>query len=114
MSDASDCNVCPLTVPVTIRIPEHEAVLSCETDDCLCIDSEDEQDMKTSRLKNDSTLLSNAKQLLDYDIISRSCVTSVTQDTDTLSLASTLHIVTVSLDSRDDSTATPYVIQWNP
>ena len=41
-----------------------------------------------SRLNNDSKLLSDAKQLLDYDIISNSSVTSATQDTDTLSLAS--------------------------
>ena len=49
-------------------------------------------------------LLSDAKQLLDYDIISNSSVTSATQDTDTLSLAST---VTVSVDSEGGSIATP-------
>ena len=70
----------------------------------MCIDSEDEQDIKTSRLNNGSKLLSDAKQLLDYDIISSSSVTSATQDTDTLSLAST---VTVSVDYKGDSTATP-------
>ena len=104
MSDASDCSVCPLSIPITIQIPGHEAASSCEAEDYLCIHSEDEWNIKTSRLNNASKLLSNAKQLLDYDVISSSSVTSATQDTDTLSLAST---VTVPVDSRDDSTATP-------
>ena len=104
MSDASDCSVYPLPVPVTIQIPGQESTSSYQSDDQLCIDSEDEQDNKTSRLNNDSNLLSDAKQLLNYDIISNYSVTSATQDTDTLSLAST---VTVSVDSECDSTATP-------
>ena len=70
----------------------------------MCIYSEDEQDIKTSRHNNGSKLLSDAKQLPDYDITSNSSVTSATQDTDTLSLAST---VTVSVDSEGNSTATP-------
>ena len=90
MSDASDCSVCSVPVLISIQIPEHEAVASDESDDYLCIDSEDEKDIKTSRLNNDRKLLFNAKQLLDYDIISNSSVTSVTQDTDTLSLAFTI------------------------
>ena len=88
MSDTSDCSVCPLPIPVTIQIPGQESTSSYQSDDYLCIDSEDEQDIKASRLNNDSKLLSDAKQLLDYDIISSSSVTSATQDTDTLSLAS--------------------------
>ena len=90
MSDASDCSVCSVPVLISIQTPEHEAVASDESDDYLCIDSEDEKDIKTSRLNNDRKLLFNAKQLLDYDIISNSSVTSVTQDTDTLSLAFTI------------------------
>ena len=78
MSDASDCSVCQLPVPVTIQISGQELTLSCQFDDYLCIDSEDEQDIKTSRLNNDSKLLSDAKQLLEYDIISNSSVASAT------------------------------------
>ena len=70
--------------------------VSCQFDNYLFIDSEDEQDIKTSRLNNDSKLLTDAKQLLDYDIIPNSSVTSATQDTDTMSLAST---ATISTDS---------------
>ena len=83
MSDASDCSGCPLPVPVTIRIPEQELTSSCQSGDYLCIDSEDEQDIKTSRLNNGSKLLFEPKQLLDYNTISNSSVTSATQDTDT-------------------------------
>ena len=97
MSDASDCSVCPLPVPVVIQISGQELTSGCQSDDYLCIDSEDEQDIKTSRLNNDSKLLSEAKQLLDYDIISNSSVTSATQDTDTMSLAST---ATILADSK--------------
>ena len=61
MSDASDCSVCPLPVPVTIQISGKELMSSGQFDDYLCIDSEDEQDIKTSRLNNDSKLLSEAK-----------------------------------------------------
>ena len=66
MSDTSDCSVCPLPAPVTIQISEQESTSSYQSDGYLCIDSEDEQDIKTSRLNNDSKLLSEAKQLLDY------------------------------------------------
>ena len=97
MSDASDCSVCPLPVPATIQISGQGLTSSCQFDDYLCIDSEDEQDIKTSRLNNDRKLLSEAKQLLDYDIISHSSVTSATQDTDTMSLAST---ATILADSK--------------
>ena len=78
MSDASHCSVCPSPVPVMIQISGQELTSSCQFDDYLCIDSEDEQDTKTSRLNNDSKLLSEAKQLLDYDIISDSSVASAT------------------------------------
>ena len=44
------------------------------------------------------------KQLLDYNIISNSNVASATQDTDTMSLAST---ATMLEDSEGDSTTTP-------
>ena len=47
MSDASDCSVCQLPVPVTIRISGQELTLSCQFDDYLCINSEDEQDIKS-------------------------------------------------------------------
>ena len=104
MSDTSDCSVCPLPAPVTIQISEQESTSSYQSDGYLCIDSEDEQDIKTSTLNNNSKVLSGAKQLLDYDIFSSCSVTSATQDTDTLPLAST---VTVSVDSECDSTATP-------
>ena len=82
MSDAPNCSVCLLPVPVTTQI----------------------QEIKTSRLNNESKLLSNAKQLLDYDIISTSSVTPATHDTDTLSLAST---VTVTVDFKCESIITP-------
>ena len=104
MSNASDCSVCPLPVPVTIQISGQELTSSCQFDDYMCIDSEDKQDIKTSRHHNSSKLLSEATQLLDYDIISNSSVTFATQDTDTMSLAST---ATISADSEGDSTATP-------
>ena len=80
MSDASDYSVCPLTVPITIQISGQELTSSCQADDYLHIDSENEQDIKTNRLNNDSKLLSDAKQLLDCDIISNSSVISATQD----------------------------------
>ena len=104
MSDASACSVCPLPVSVTIQISGQKLTSSCQSDDYLCIDSEDEQDIKTSRLNNDSKLLSDAKQLLDYDTIFNSSVASATQETDTMSLAST---TTISACSEDDSAATP-------
>ena len=102
--DASGCSVCPLPVPVTVQTPGQELTSSYQSDGYFCIDSEDEQDIKTSRLNNDSKLLSDAKQLLDYDIIYNSSVIFATQDTDTLSLAST---ATVSVDFKGNITATP-------
>ena len=63
------------------------------------------QDIKTSRLNNDSKLSSNAKRLLDYDIISNSSITSATQDTDTFSLASTVTVSALRL--YEGSTTTP-------
>ena len=77
---------------------------SYQVDEYMCIDSNDEQDVKPNRLINDSKLLSNAKQLLDYDIVSNSSVASATQETDAMSLAST---TTMSAYSEDDSSATP-------
>ena len=104
MSDASDCSVCPLPVPATIQITGQGLTSSCQVDDYMSIDSEDEQDVKTNRLNNDSKLLSNAKQLLDYDMVSNSSVACATQETDAMSLAST---TTMSAYSEDDSSATP-------
>ena len=100
MSDTSDCSVCPLPVPATIQITGQGRTSRCQIDDYMCIDSEDKQDVKTNRLNNDSKLLSDAKQLLDYNIISNSSVASATQETDTMSLAST---TTISAYSEDDS-----------
>ena len=103
MFDASNCSVCPLPVPTSIQIPGHEAVAENKSDNYLFIDSEEEQEVKANRLDNNSELLSNAKQLLDYDIISDASVTSATQDTKTLTLAST---TTLFVDSESDSIVT--------
>ena len=45
-----------------IQIPEQEST-SNHSDDYLCIDSEHGQDIKTSRLNNDSKVISEEKQL---------------------------------------------------
>jgi hypothetical protein len=86
---SSECEVLPVPeIPRTIQVPGPAETLSVQSDEQLCLDSDNEQEKRASRLK-EYNLLSKPKQLIDFDTQSFNSTTStVDTDMNTLSVDS--------------------------
>ena len=67
----SECEVLPIQIPRSIQVPGPVESPSDHADEYLCLDSDNEQELRANR-PMDNKLLSSAKQLIEFDDISHS------------------------------------------
>ena len=82
---ASDCEVLPVPIPRLIQVPGPGESHSNHSDEYLCLDSNNEQELRATR-PVDNNLLSNVTQFIEFCNISHSSktATSVTKSLATL------------------------------